>query len=133
MTEDRRFRKTERLRWQRCFERVFAERCTAGDSVLVVYVAPNGRARSRLGIRTSRRIGTAVARAYVRRRIREAFRTNKASIPPGYDIVCVPRARAKVKSVDVAAPLIRALRAAVARSQSRPAARTGAKPDREST
>ena len=61
------------------------------DALLIVYVAANGLAWSRLGISVSKRVGKAVQRNYVRRRIREAFRSMKADLPTGLDIVCIAR------------------------------------------
>ncbi len=55
-------------------------------------MAKNGLAWSRLGLRVGKRVGNAVRRNYVRRRIREAFRTAKDDIPGGFDIICVARA-----------------------------------------
>ncbi len=83
--EDERFRPEERLNLQRDFERVFGERCSAANEVLVVYVAKNGLGYSRLGRSVGKRIGNAVERNYVKRRIREAFRTTKADLPNGFD------------------------------------------------
>lgn len=85
------FRKHERIRSSADFARVFAEKRSAGDGVLVVYVADNGLGWSRLGRSVGRRIGNAVRRNYVRRRLREAFRIRKGDLPNGLDIVCVVR------------------------------------------
>jgi len=87
------------------FERVFAAKCSRADALLVVYVAANDLAWSRLGIITSKRVGSAVQRNYARRRIREAFRRMKSDLPTGYDIVCIARADAAKRALDVAASL----------------------------
>ena len=50
----------------------------------------NGLDFSRLGITVSKKIGNAVKRNKVKRRIREFFRLNKSCFPKGYDIVIVP-------------------------------------------
>jgi len=101
MPPDQRFQKHERLRRRTDFERVFARRCSVGDDVLVVYVAENGLAWTRFGLSVSKRIGNAVHRNYVRRRIREAFRTSKADISKGFDIICVARLKAVDRGIDV--------------------------------
>ena len=49
---------------------------------------------SRLGITTGVKLGHAVKRNFVRRRIRELYRTNESKFIPGYDIVVVARTRA---------------------------------------
>lgn len=105
MSSGQRFPKRERLRLNRGFARVFARKCRAGDDVLLVYVARNDLAWSRLGLRVGKRMGNAVRRNYVRRRIREAFRADKAKIPQGFDIVCIALPRAKDPSCDIARSL----------------------------
>ena len=88
---DQRYRSKEHLRAASDFARVYAEKCRRSDSRLVVYVAENQLAWSRLGISVSKRVGNAVRRNYLRRRIREAFRTGRDKLPVGLDIVCVVR------------------------------------------
>lgn len=90
-SSDRRFRSAQRLRTSSEIARVFAEKHTAASDTLVVHLSDNGLAWSRLGVITSRRVGNAVRRNAVRRRIREAFRKNKDTLPKGFDIICVAR------------------------------------------
>ncbi len=118
-SDDHRFRRKERLRLRDDFGRVYALRCSRGDRVLVVYAAPNDLGLSRLGLSVSRRVGRAVDRNYVRRRIREAFRLNKRDLPVGYDFVCVARSCAADRSVDVAKSLCALAVSAVQRFRSR--------------
>jgi len=89
-----RFLKREHLRLRRDFARVLDAKCKAADALFVVYVARNDLAFSRIGISVSKRIGNAVRRHDVKRRIREAFRTGKAELPAGLDIVCLAKSRA---------------------------------------
>ena len=102
---DQRLRRSERLRLRKDFARVFAAKCSQADPALVVYVAPNDLAWSRLGCSVSKKIGNAVQRNYVRRRIREAFRTQKHDLPRGLDIICIARLKASDKSWDLAQSL----------------------------
>lgn len=113
----RRFRPYEHLRRRDDFARVFAARCRAGDDVLLVYAVANDLEWSRIGMSVSRRIGNAVVRNFVRRRIREAFRGNKDRIPRGFDFVCVAKANAQDRQVDVEASLVRLAARAVSRSK----------------
>ena len=105
MPRDARFLKSDRLRLRRDFARVLGGKCKAADAVLVVYAARNDLTFSRIGISVSKRIGNAVRRHHVKRRIREAFRKSKADLPGGLDIVCVARPAAADDGVDVAASL----------------------------
>ncbi len=50
-----------------------------------------GDERWRLGMTVSRRVGKAVIRNRIKRRVRELFRRAKSLTPPGYDLVVVPR------------------------------------------
>lgn len=99
---DQRLRPSERLRLRGDYDRVFAAGCSSGDGVLVVYALDNGLAWSRLGLSVGRRVGPAVRRSLVRRRIREAFRTQKAELAKGYDLVVVAKPPAGQRGVDVA-------------------------------
>jgi len=49
---------------------------------------------NRLGITVSAKIGNAVVRNKIRRRLKEIYRTNEQRFRAGYDIVAVARARA---------------------------------------
>ena len=105
MPSNQRFLKREHLRLRRDFARVLGGKCKAADAVLVVYAAKNDLPFSRIGVSVSKRIGNAVRRHYVKRRIREAFRKNKTDLPRGLDIVCVARPPAADGTVDVASSL----------------------------
>jgi ribonuclease P protein component len=50
-----------------------------------------GGAGTRLGITTTKKIGTAVVRNRIRRLIREAFRHNRGALPSGVDIIVVAK------------------------------------------
>ena len=53
--------------------------------------APGQHPFDRLAVLVSRKMGSAVARNRVKRRLREVFRTNRTSGPPYFDIAVVPR------------------------------------------
>jgi ribonuclease P protein component len=59
--------------------------------LVVLLVCPNGRAHSRFGFVTSRRIGKAVVRNRVKRRLREAVRQQLADVATGWDCLFVAR------------------------------------------
>ena len=61
---------------------------------MAVYCRKNRLGYNRLGFTTGTKLGKAVVRNRVRRRLREIYRTNEDKIRPGYDIVVVARVRA---------------------------------------
>lgn len=53
----------------------------------VIYILENGLPHSRLGVTVSRKVGKAVTRNRVKRRLREIFRTSSELPSPPCDIV----------------------------------------------
>ncbi len=85
-------KREQRLRSNADFQRVRAQAPRAWPHPLVVlYAAPNGLDRARVGVTAGRRIGKAVVRNRVRRRIREAVRLRYPDLRPGYDLVLIAR------------------------------------------
>ena len=64
-----------------------------GNSYLVLYARRNRTGENRVGITVSKKLGGAVVRNRVRRRLREVYRLNEAKFAPGWDIVVVARSR----------------------------------------
>ena len=60
----------------------------------MLYVLPNRRKVSRLGITVSTKVGKAVVRNQIRRRLKEIYRLQEAQLSPGFDIVIVARVKA---------------------------------------
>ena len=80
------------LKLNHIFRRLYA---TAGQAngLLVLYARPNRTAGNRVGITVSKKLGKAVVRNRVRRRLREVYRLNEDRFAPGWDIVVVARSR----------------------------------------
>ena len=76
------------------FRRIYRKGKSAVSPQLVIYCQRNRRGHSRLGVSVSTKLGCAVVRNRVRRRIREIYRLNKAKMLPGYDLIVVARVRA---------------------------------------
>ncbi len=76
------------------FRRIYRKGRSAVSPQLVIYCQRNRRGHSRLGVSVSTKLGCAVVRNRVRRRIREIYRLNKAKMLPGYDLIVVARVRA---------------------------------------
>ena len=76
------------------FRRIYRKGTSAVSPQLVIYCQRNRRGHSRLGVSVSTKLGCAVVRNRVRRRIREIYRLNKAKMLPGYDLIVVARVRA---------------------------------------
>jgi ribonuclease P protein component len=85
------FPKDSRLLRRSDFRRVYDEGQRRSAALCAVFFRPNGLSRTRLGITTPARLGNAVLRNRVKRRLREVFRLNRAAIPAGWDIVLNPR------------------------------------------
>lgn len=81
------FRAAQRLTRATEYQRVYAARARKSEPPLTVFAAPNGLGRCRLGLSIGRRVGPAVVRNSVKRRLREAFRLSCAGWPQGLDLV----------------------------------------------
>lgn len=108
-----------RLRHATEYRRVFRRRSSVADSVLVVYACPNQLPYSRLGLTVSRKIGGAVCRNRWKRLVREAFRRHRGQMPPGLDLVVLPRKGVVPEYEKVVASLLRLVDRCVRRSRQR--------------
>lgn len=59
---------------------------------ILVYKRNDGFVTRRLGLVTPRKVGKAVIRNKVKRRLREIFRLNKHFLEPGIDLIFISRA-----------------------------------------
>jgi len=88
---DQTFRKKERLRLRKDFDRVFKEGKVVQNDYLVMLYRKNGLGYSRIGIVVKRRFGKAHDRNRIKRWIREIYRRWKMEFPEGYDYVFLTR------------------------------------------
>jgi ribonuclease P protein component len=85
------FPKSHHLRSPREFDAVYAAKTREARGPVTVYAKPNGLSHPRLGLSVSRKVGNAVKRNRIRRRLREAMRLMQHDFPAGYDLVIVVR------------------------------------------
>lgn len=90
------FPKGVRLKRRGEFLKVQERGAKVSADCLLVLVLPNGRADgvTRLGLTVSTKVGNAVVRNRLRRRLRELFRTRKDALPRGLDMVIIARTSA---------------------------------------
>ncbi len=113
------FSKNDRLRKRREFEECYASGVrVSGRHVQVFLLADSAAGRPLLGISVPRRVGTAVVRNRVRRRLREIFRRTRGIFGPGSGRLVV-NVRPSAAGAEFA-ELAEDYRTAVTRALSRP-------------
>lgn len=76
------------------FERVYRRGTAFRGRLLSVHAFPNEIGTPRLGLSVSKKVGNAVTRNTVRRRLREVFHSAGGRIPGGLDLVVSARPQA---------------------------------------
>ena len=104
------FPRSRRIRSSQEFERIYAQRQRAGDDHLLVFAAANGLEHTRLGLSVSKKHGNAVCRARLKRLLREAFRLSQHELPPGLDLILIPRQGTSAGLEDFCGSLVRLVR-----------------------
>jgi ribonuclease P protein component len=113
-----RFRRADRILRSREFKSVVrrGERFASGSFVVFVARAPEDpmsgdvdriKGRQRLGITVSRKVGNAVVRNRVKRRVREWFRSARTQLPVDAEIVVIARRPARELSGTAVATTLR--------------------------
>ena len=87
-------KKTVTLKENHLFRRAYQRGKTAADGRLALYVRRNGQRNNRIGFTVSTKVGCAVVRNRVRRRLREIYRVHEDRLISGVDVVVVARVRA---------------------------------------
>ncbi len=89
---------TVSIKKNRDFRIIYKRGKSAVSPVLAVYMRKTKDVGNHIGITVSTKVGKAVVRNRVRRRIREAYRVNEDKFLPGRDIIIVARVRASETS-----------------------------------
>jgi ribonuclease P protein component len=84
-------KKTESLKKNYMFRRVYRRGRTIPGRYTVLYFLKNGLAVNRLGVTASKKIGKSIKRNRVRRIIKESYRHLEEKLETGYDLVFVAR------------------------------------------
>ncbi len=93
--------KLETLKHNREFKNVYKRGKSHLTRFFVVYVLKNKLKKNRIGFTTSKKLGNAVSRNRIRRRVREAFYSEKLETKHTYDIVIVCRKKAEYAKFDM--------------------------------
>lgn len=82
------------LKLNHVFRRLYHSGNQAANRYLALYCRRNRTSGNRVGITTGKKLGKAVCRNRVRRRLREIYRLQESRFKPGYDLVVVARTAA---------------------------------------
>jgi ribonuclease P protein component len=82
------------------FERVYHKGSVYRGKLFSVHVLPNTVGKPRLGLSVSKKVGTAVKRNRVRRRLKEIFRSSTTKLPDNLDFVVSARPAAAEASFE---------------------------------
>lgn len=104
-TIDRSFGRRWRVRGRNRFGEIHAAKVRRESGPLLVYALPNDVGHLRIGLSVGRRIGNAVRRNLVKRRLREGFRLHRGAWPGGYDLLVVVRPHDPLSPVEYATHL----------------------------
>ena len=89
---------TDTLKLNYEFHRLYSKGKSAVTPFLVVYSRRGRRQGNRIGFTVSNKLGKAVTRNRIRRRLREIYRLHEENFLRGTDLVIVARARAVTAS-----------------------------------
>jgi ribonuclease P protein component len=94
------WRKSTSLTGSLEFERVYREGSVYRGRLFSVHALHNSLGNPRLGLSVSKKVGTAVRRNTVRRRLKEIFRSSTGKLPGNLDLVVSARPAAAEASFD---------------------------------
>lgn len=82
------------LKLNHIFRRLYRSGDQAANRYLALYARKNRSSENRVGITVGKKLGKAVVRNRLRRRLREVYRLHEGQFKPGYDLVVVARTAA---------------------------------------
>ncbi len=85
---------SQSLKQNHLFRRLYRRGASAANRYLVLYTRRNGTEINRVGLTASAKLGCAVVRNRLRRRLREIYRLHEGEFRRGCDIVVVARSAA---------------------------------------
>lgn len=88
----------ESLRNNRDFRKVYDKGKSFANKYLVMFYKKNDLGFNRVGFSVSKKLGKAVVRNKIKRRMKESYRLNSYKFKRGYDVVFL--ARINAKSID---------------------------------
>ena len=77
------------------FRRLYSAGKSAATGLIVVYYRRNRRGANQLGITVGTKVGKAVVRNRIRRRLKEIYRLHEPVMRRGFDIVIVARGKSR--------------------------------------
>ena len=87
--------KTDRLRSNADFSKVYKLGKSKANRYLVMYVLENDLGINRIGVSISKKVGNSVERHYFKRCVKESYRLHENMFNSGLDIVVLARQGAK--------------------------------------
>lgn len=90
------FKNTKGLKKDSDFRKVYKHGKSFANRYLVMYILENKSGSSRIGISVSKKVGNAITRNKLRRRIKECYRLDiDENVKEGFDIVFIARVSSK--------------------------------------
>ena len=84
---DKRFR----IRKNMEFKEIYKYGKNYWNKNLILYIRKNNLEETRVGFTISKKMGNAVTRNKIRRRMKEAYRLNFYNVKEGYDLIFIPK------------------------------------------
>ncbi len=85
---------TQSLKGNYAFRRLYTKGKSSVQPAVVLYCRKNSIGHNRLGLTVGAKVGKAVVRNRIRRRLRESYRLHEGEFRQGWDLVVVARSRA---------------------------------------